>query len=43
MKRQPCSANRVYKIRSFPYKPVKKLERSYEVYEDSTRNDKEAV
>jgi len=43
MKRQPCGTNGVSKIRSFPYKPAKKLGRSYEVYEDSTRNDKEVV
>jgi len=43
MERQPCDANRVSKITSLPYKPTKKLGRSYEVYGDSTRNDEEAV
>jgi len=43
MKRQPCGTNGVSKIRSFPYKPIKKLEGSYEVYRGSTRNNEEAV
>jgi len=43
MERQPCGANGVSKIGSFPYKPAKKLKRSYKVYEGSTRNNEEAV
>jgi len=43
MKRQPCGTNRVPKIGSFPYRPTKKLERGYEVYGSSTRNNKEGI
>jgi len=43
MKRKPCGANVVSKIRSFSYRPTKKLGGSYEVYRSNTRNDKEVV
>jgi len=43
MERQSCGTNKVFKIRSFPYRPAKKLEGGYKVYESSIRNNKEAV
>jgi len=38
-----CGTNKVFKIRSFPYRPAKKLEGGYKVYGSSIRNNKEAV
>ena len=43
MKMQPCGANRIPKIGSFPYRPAKKLERDYKVYRSSTRNDEKVI
>jgi len=43
MERQSCGTNKVSKIKSFPYRPAKKLERGYKVYRSSTRNNKEVV
>jgi len=42
MERQPCGTNGVSKIRSFHYRPTKKLGGSYKVYGGSTRNNEEA-
>ena len=43
MKRQPCSTNRISKIKRIPYRITKKLGGGHKVNRRSTEENKEAV